>query len=318
MISENLLGENTLLTSNDIVRNAFACGTAILSFNVPYLPMVEPVVGAILDQDSFAFIETARLEWIKFAARGPKEVLEEFRKWEKPSHVRLHLDHIPVIDEDRLRVGYQSILQQAIDLGYASVMVDGSRLPFDENIAATQEIVAMAHRAGIACEAELGAVLGHESGASISYEEMFASGYGFTQAGQASQFVQQTACDWLSVAIGNIHGPVSGALKDAKKVEAHLNLDHLDRLREAAGVPLVLHGGSGVRREDVRAAMRRGIAKINVGMEIRQAYESAMAETGRTQAAQQNVYERTCWLIRDYFQTAGINKLITGQKGSLP
>lgn len=303
-----------MLTSHKIVQKACSCGTAILSFNVPYLPMVEPEVGAIFDQDSFAFIETARLEWIKFAARGPKEVLAEFRKWEKPSHVRLHLDHIPVIDEDHLRVDYKSILQQAIDLGYHSVMVDGSRLPFEENIAATHEIVEIAHRAGIACEAELGSVFGHETGATISYEEMFASGKGFTDAGQARQFVQRTGCDWLSVAIGNIHGPISGALKDAKKVEARLNLEHLDRLREAAGVPLVLHGGSGVRREDVRAAMPKGIAKVNVGMEIRQAYESAIAETGRTDIAQQKVYERTCWLIRDYYGTAGINKLFFEQK----
>jgi fructose/tagatose bisphosphate aldolase len=73
---------------------AYDNGVAILSFNAPYLPMIEPVVKAIVDQDSFAFIETARLEWIKFDAGGPKEVIEEFRKWEKPSHVRLHLDHI--------------------------------------------------------------------------------------------------------------------------------------------------------------------------------------------------------------------------------
>jgi fructose/tagatose bisphosphate aldolase len=73
------------------------------------------------------------------------------------------------------------------------------------------------------------------------------------------------------VAIGNIHGAVSGALKDRKKVEARLNLEHLARLRQATGVPLVLHGGSGVKREYLLAAIKKGIAKVNIGTEIRQA-----------------------------------------------
>jgi fructose/tagatose bisphosphate aldolase len=208
-------------------------------------------------------------------------------------------------------VDYRSILQQAIDLGYHSVMVDGSRLPLEENIIATAEIVALARRAGIPCEAELGSVMGHETGQTVSYEALFASGLGFTDAGQAGEFVRQTGCDWLSVAIGNIHGAVSGALKHAKKVEARLNLVHLERLREAAGIPLVLHGGSGVRREDVKAAIRSGIAKINVGMEIRQVYETAVGDTGQVAFAQEKVFARTCELIRDYYGTAGINARVT-------
>ncbi len=305
-----------MITSQTAIERAWSAGVAILSFNVPYLPMVAPVIRAVVDLDSFAFIETARLEWIKFEAGGPRAVLEEYRRWEKPAHVRLHLDHVPVIDEDNQQVDYRAILQEAIDLGYHSVMVDGSRLPFAENAAATREIVAMAHRAGIPCEAELGSVFGHESGPAVSYEELFSSGKGFTDPDQAWEFVQRTGCDWLSVAIGNIHGPISGALKDAQKTEARLNLEHLERLQEACGVPLVLHGGSGVRREDVRAAIRKGIAKINVGMEIRQVYERAMRETGQVAAAQQQVYERTGWLIQEYFQTAGIQKIITqGRNG---
>jgi ketose-bisphosphate aldolase len=298
--------------TSEIINNASKAGVAIPAFNVPYLPMVEPVIRAVVDQDSFALIETARLEWSKFESQGPAAVLEEFMKWNEPDYVRLHLDHVPVIDEDNLQVDYLSIIREAIELGYPSVMVDGSRLNLEGNIEATRQVVKTAHKAGIPCEAELGAVLGHEAGPLPPYEELFESGLGFTDVGEAERFVRETACDWLSVAIGNIHGAVSGALKDKKKVEARLNLDHLERLRQATGIPLVLHGGSGVKREHLLAAIHKGIAKVNIATEIRQAYESALRVSESVAAAQDAAYERTCWFIRDYFGLAGTRRLVTG------
>jgi len=299
-------------STSDIINNASKAGVAIPAFNVPYLPMVEPVIRAVVDQDSFALVETARLAWIKFESRGPAAVMEEFMKWNEPDYVRIHLDHVPVIDEDNLRVDYLSIVQEAIELGYQSVMVDGSRLDLEGNIEATGQVVDLAHKAGIPCEAELGAVLGHEAGPLPPYEELFKSGRGFTEVKEAERFVRETGCDWLSVAIGNIHGAVSGALKDKKKVEARLNLEHLEKLRQATGVPLVLHGGSGVKREYLLAAIKKGIAKVNIGTEIRQAYELALRESGSVAVAQEAVYDRTCWLIRDYFDLAGTRGLVVG------
>jgi ketose-bisphosphate aldolase len=299
--------------SAHIVSNARKAGVVVPAFNVPYLPMVRPVIQAVVDQDAFALIETARLEWIKFEAQGPAAVMEEFRKWNEPDHVRIHLDHVPVVDEDNRAVDYLPIIREAIELGYQSVMVDGSRLNLEGNIEATRQVVEIAHAASIPCEAELGAVLGHEAGPLPPYEELFESGRGFTGVQEAGRFVQETGCDWLSVAIGNVHGAVSGALKDQKKVEARLNLDHLERLRQATGVPLVLHGGSGVKREYLLAAIKQGIAKVNVGTEIRQAYETALRESESVTAAQDAVYERTCWLIRDYFGLAGARGLVVEQ-----
>ncbi len=298
-------------TPTPVVRNAWKAGLVIPAFNVPYLPMVKPVIQAVVDQDAFALIETARLEWIKFEAEGPAAVMEAFTKWKDPDHVQIHLDHVPVIDEDGERVDYVSVIREAIELGYQSVMVDGSRLDLEENIACTRQVAQMAHEAGIPCEAELGAVLGHEGGPLPPYEELFESGMGFTDVEQARRFVDETDCDWLSVAVGNVHGAVSGALKDKKKVKAKLDLDHLERLRRATDVPLVLHGGSGVKRDYVLAAIKKGIAKINIGTEIRQAYESALRESESVAAAQDAVYERTCWLIRDYFGVAGIRQAVT-------
>jgi len=295
----------------DIVKNALKAGIVVPAFNIPYLPMMKPVIEAVVDQDCFALVEVARLEWIKFESQSMAAVMAEFKKWQQPDHVRIHLDHVPVIDEDDLEVDYLSIIREAIGLGYQSVMVDGSRLSLEDNIEATHQVAELAHAAGVPCEAELGAVLGHEAGPLPPYEELYDSGKGFTDVQQAERFVQETGCDWLSVAIGNIHGAVSGALRDKKKVEAKLNLEHLERLHQVCGgIPFVLHGGSGVKRDYLLAAIKKGIAKVNVGTEIRQAYETVLRDSGEVTAAQDAVYERTGWLLRDYFNLAGTRKLV--------
>jgi fructose-bisphosphate aldolase, class II len=250
-------------------------------------------------------VETARLEWVKFDARGLKPVADEFARWAKTDYVRLHLDHVPVIDEDNLRVDFVPVFKEALELGYESVMVDGSRLPLAENIACTRQVVELAHAVNVPVEAELGAVLGHESGPMPPYEELFASGRGFTDIGEAQRMVSESGCDWLSVAIGNIHGAIAAGRKDEKKVEARLNLERLEELSKATGVPLVLHGGSGIRQEYVRGAMGRGITKINVGTEIRQPYEVALKETGSVAKAQQAVYDRTKWVLCEFLGIQG-------------
>jgi fructose-bisphosphate aldolase class II len=294
-----------------IMQTARKAGIAIPAFNIPYLPMLEPVVQAVVDLNSFALIETARLEWIKFEAGSPEDVAREFFRWQRPEHVRLHLDHVPVIDEDGQQVDFLSIIQEAIGLGYHSVMVDGSRLPLEENIAATRRVTEVAHRAGIPCEAELGAVLGHEAGPLPPYDELFDTGIGFTKVDEASRFVADTGCDWLSVAIGNVHGAISAGLKDQKKIAARLDVEHLEKLFQATGVPLVLHGGSGIARQYLLSSFKKGIAKINIGTEIRQVYETRLQSDGKVSAAQQAVYERTRALIDGWFDLKDTRAVLT-------
>jgi fructose-bisphosphate aldolase, class II len=286
-----------------IIQKAHEQGIAIPAFNIPYLPMMPAVIQAVRDLDSFALIAVARLEWTKFEAKGPAAVAESFARCQDPAHVRLHLDHVPVIDEDDLRVEVQPIFEEAIRDGFGSLMVDGSRLGLEENILAVRPAVALGHAHGRPVEAELGAVFGHENGPMPSYEELFATGKGFTDVGEACRFVQETGCDWLSVAIGNVHGAIAAGRKDLKKVEARLNLERLDQIHRATGIPLVLHGGSGIHADNVRQAMKVGIAKINIGTEIRQAYEVALKENGD---AQQAVYARTRWVIEEFLGVAGI------------
>jgi ketose-bisphosphate aldolase len=304
------------LSSDRLVRDAWRNGLVIPAFNIPYLPMMEPVIRAVVDQAAFALIATARVEWLRFEARGLAQVKAEFERWAQPDYVSLHVDHIPVIDEEDSRVDYRAIIQGALDLGYPSVMVDGSRLGLEENIAATRKIVDLAHGVGVAVEAELGAVLGHSAGPLPPYDELYESGLGFTAVEECASFVQESGCDWLSVAIGNIHGAISGVQKDQKKVEARLNIDRLAQLNRAAGVPLVLHGGSGVRQEYLKEAVKHGIAKVNIGAEIRQVYERALRETGVVTKAQDAAYNRTVWVLRDYLQVSGLRRKIVQDEAS--
>lgn len=291
------------VSSSELVARAAELGLAVPAFNVPYLPMMEPIVSALRDTGTFGFIAVARLEWEKFEAGGVDAVFEEYARLGDRRYTRLHLDHTPVIDEDGLLVDYLPIIQRALELGYDSVMVDGSRLPLEENIAATRTVVALAHAARVPAEAELGAVLGHESGPLPDYEELFQTGRGFTDVNEAHRFVRETGVDWLSVAVGNIHGAISGAAKDRQKPRARLSVERIARLREVTGVPLVLHGGSGIEQESLRAGIRAGIAKVNVGTALRQAYERARADSPN--AAREAVYRTTVAVITEELGVAG-------------
>ncbi|MBN1352890.1 class II fructose-bisphosphate aldolase [candidate division KSB1 bacterium] len=291
------------LRENSPVQQAWEKHSVVPAFNIPYIPMMKPVVRALKDCQTVGLIAVARLEWIKFKAGSLAMIRETYEKVKDERFTRLHLDHIPVIDEDGCRVDYRAIIQEAIQLGYQSVMIDGSRLPLNENIAVTREVAELAHAADVPVEAELGAVLGHEAGPLPPYEELFATGKGFTDPKEAGRFVHETGTDWLSVAVGNIHGAVSKARRDETKIEARLNIEHLRRIQNKARVPLVLHGGSGIRQSGLLESVRNGIAKINIGTTIRQAYEKNVTKS--VEAGQEAVYHTVTRLVRDELKISG-------------
>ena len=297
-------------TTDRLIQSARQRGTVVPAFNIPYLPMMAPTVQALRDTGCFGLIMVARLEWVKFSARSLEAVAEEYWRIGDRQFTRLHLDHVPVIDEDQLRVDFVGDITRALVAGYESVMVDGSRLPMEENIAATRQIVELAQARGVAVEGELGAVLGHEAGPLPSYAELFASGKGFTDPQEAARFVRATGVDWLSVAVGSVHGAISAAARQEKKVAARLNIEHLEKIRVATGIPLVLHGGTGIRKECVLDAVRHGIAKINIATATRQPYERLM-QTSVPQA-QQAVYDAAVKVIRDELEVVGSAATIGG------
>ncbi len=295
-----------------IIKNAQANGIVVPAFNIPHLPMLKPIVEAVRDENAAALIQVARLEWKKMKAESLEAVAEEYFKYMDEKHTRLHLDHVPVIDEDYESVDYLAIIKRAMKAGYQSVMVDGSRLALNENIKATREAADCTHEAGIACEAELGAVVGHEKdGMSISYEELFSTRKGFTRIDEAARFAEESHCDWLSVAVGNIHGAIAEKTRNQKKPEARLDVEYVKELRKATkDLPLVLHGGSGVRQEFLLPAIKAGIAKMNIGTEVRQAYEFAMLEKQDIEFGRDAVYQKVRWMLKEYLRLSGAREQI--------
>ncbi|MDP5053551.1 MAG: class II fructose-bisphosphate aldolase [Congregibacter sp.] len=160
--------------------------------------------------------------------------------------VAVHLDHGESIET----------LQMAIGCGFSSVMIDGSSLPLDENIALTRSVVAMAHAQGVSVEAEIG----HVGGGEGSFEGTDVDEGLFTQPEDAQRFVEETGVDTLAVAFGTVHGMFNGTPK--------LDIERLERIRDRVGIPLVMHGGSGLSDEQFVSAIKGGITKINLFTEL--------------------------------------------------
>ena len=302
-------------TSRELMLNAYRNSTVIPAFNIPSLPMIAPITKALVDVNAFGFMAVARCEWVRFEAQSQEAVVAEYRKYCRLPWMRLHQDHVPVIDEDDLRVDYLAILRNAVEVGFDSIMVDASRLPLEENIAATRQIVEMAAPRGTAVEGELGAVLGHEAGPLPPYEELFASGKGFTSVDEAARFVKETGVDWLSVACGNVHGAIQGAAMHKKKIQARLNIKHLARLKEATGIPLVLHGGSGIPKEFIQAGIANGIAKINIGTDVRQPYNEAIRAGKSIDEGLEAVYAKTCDILKNVLGVENSREIINPDRG---
>lgn len=289
--------------TKEIVYEAYQSKTVVPAFNIPYIPMIAPIVQALKDTDSFGLIQVARLEWTKFEARSLEAVAKEYYSNASIKHTRLHLDHVPVIDEDGESVDFLEILKRALKSGYESLMIDGSRLPLKDNIKFTSEASEIAHNGGVPLEAELGAVMGHETGPLPPYDELFNSGKGFTDVSQAKKFVDETNADWLSIAIGNVHGAISGIFKNQKKVSARLDIQRLKEINSALRIPLVLHGGSGIQVNYIQEAIRNGISKINIGTNIRQPYVKVLQETGNVNKAQDSVYKAVIDIMKNELKT---------------
>ena len=295
----------------EMMRSACEKQILIPAFNIAYLPMTQPVARTLERLGAFGLAEVAMPDVTRFGAKSFDAVAAEYRKEANPEFVALHLDHVPVIDEEHKRLDWEKLIRKGLGLGFESVMLDGSRLPLEENIAAVRKVVEMCHP-NVAVEAELGAVLGHEAGPIPPYEELFRTKKGFTDPDEARRFVKETGVDWLSVAVGSIHGAITGAGKDQAKVAARLHIEHLRMLRKVTGVPLVLHGGSGVQKQSVLDGIRNGIAKINIGTEIRQAYEKPLAAGKGEKAAQDAVAAKVEELIVEVYGIAGSRANLCG------
>ncbi|WP_326731601.1 class II fructose-bisphosphate aldolase [Streptomyces phaeochromogenes] len=230
-------------------------GTAIPGFVAYNLETVQGIVAAaeatgrpvLLQAGSSAFKHSGREALMTLA-------LDAARR--SSARIGVHLDHSRELDE----------IAACVEAGYTSVMVDGSHLPFAENVALTRKAVELAHDAGVWVEAELGALAGDED---VSMDAVAAGGT-MTNPEQAAEFVTATGVDALAVAVGNVHGFTAEPVR--------LDLDRLAAIRDVLPVPLVLHGASGLPEEQLRGALSRGVAKVNVNAELRRAYLRAVED----------------------------------------
>jgi len=158
--------------------------------------------------------------------------------------VAIHLDHGSSFEK----------CAEAIHAGFTSVMIDGSALPLEENIAITKKVVELAHLHGVSVEAELGRIGGQEDDIIVEDAEK-----AYAIPAECDQLVRETNVDCFAPALGSVHGPYKG--------EPNLGFDRMEEIKHLTGVPLVLHGGTGIPTADIKRAISLGSAKINVNTE---------------------------------------------------
>ncbi len=228
----------TLVKMKDILKLAEDNNYGVGAFSVANMEMVIAAVRTAEELRSPLILQIAevRLGPSPLHIIGPM-MIEAAKKASVP--VAVHFDHGET----------EEIIVEALEIGFTSVMFDGSSLPLEENIAKTKNIVQLAKNYGATVEAEIGRVGGSEDG-SVDIE------IAITSVEEAKRFTDETRVDALAIAIGNAHGVYKGDPK--------LRLDRLEEINNEVEIPLVLHGGSGISKEDFRTAISHGIRKINV------------------------------------------------------
>jgi fructose-bisphosphate aldolase, class II len=260
-----------LATTGELVTRAATARTAVAAFNVITLEHVEAVIAGAESLDAPVVLQVSE-NAVKFRhgrlrplARAAATAAER-----AAVPVALHLDHV---QSDEL-------LRQAADAGFGSVMYDAAHLPYAENLAATRAAADWAHSQGLWIEAELGEVGGKQGRPPLDAHAPGAR----TDPAEARAFVTDSGVDALAVAIGSAHA----------MTERTATLDHdlLKRLAATLDVPLVLHGSSGVRDEELTEAVAGGIAKVNVGTALNVAMTGAIREflTAHPEAVDSRVY----------------------------
>ena len=256
-----------LVTTKEMFKKAYEGGYAIGAFNINNMEIIQGIMEAGAEERSPLILQVSAGAR-KYAGQNYIMKLVEAALADADIPVCVHLDHGPDFE----------LCKACIDGGFTSVMIDGSHLPFEENIAITKKVVEYAHDRGVWVEAELGRLAGVE-------EHVVSENSIYTDPDQAVEFVERSGCDSLAIAIGTSHGAYKF------KGEAKLDFERLDKISSMMpGYPLVLHGASSVPQEFVemantygaklgdakgvtedllRQAAKSGVCKINIDSDIR-------------------------------------------------
>lgn len=235
-----------LVSTKEMLQKAQEGGYAVPAFNIHNLETLRTVVEVAAEMNS-PVILAATPGTMAFAGREYIVAIAETAAKYNQIPIAFHLDHHEDIDA----------IKAGIDLGIKSVMIDASHLELEENIVKVKEVVEYAHGFNCTVEAELGQLSGIE-------DDLVVTTSCYTDPAQAKEFVERTGVDSLAIAIGTAHG--------AYKKEPKLSIDILDKVRKEVSVPLVLHGASGISDDVIKDSITRGISKINVATELKDAF----------------------------------------------
>ena len=263
-----------LVTTKEMFEKSMKEGFAIGAFNVNNMEIIQGIVDAAAEESSPVILQ-ASSSAIKYARIGYLKKMVEAALEEHDIPVVLHLDHGPDYETCKM----------CIDNGFTSVMIDGSKYDFEENVALTKKVVEYAHMKGVVVEAELGKLAGIEDDVNVAADDAM-----YTDPAQAEEFVRRTGCDSLAIAIGTSHGAYKF------KGDARLRFDILKEVKtRIPNTPIVLHGASTVIPELVEKcnkyggeipgakgvpdvilhqASKSGVSKINVDTDLRLAMTS--------------------------------------------
>ena len=258
-----------LVTSKEMFKKSMDEHFAIGAFNVNNMEIIQGIVDAAAEENSPVILQVSSSA-IKYARIGYLRKMIEAALEEHDIPIVLHLDHGPDFETCKM----------CVDNGFTSVMFDGSKYDFEENVRLTKQVVDYAHEHGVVVEAELGKLAGVEDDVNVSEEDSM-----YTDPMQAKEFVERTGCDSLAIAIGTSHGAYKF------KGEPRLRFDILAKVKELIpNTPIVLHGAStvipelvemcnkyggnipgakGVPDEILHEASKSGVSKINVDTDLR-------------------------------------------------
>ena len=240
-----------LVTSKELLLDAQKNHYAVGAFNVENMEMVMAVLAAAEKQNSPVIMQTTP-GTVKYAGFDYYFANVKAAAERTKIPVVMHLDHGNSF----------AMAMQAFRAGYTSIMIDGSKLPFEENIDLTKSVVNVCHASNVPVEGELGKVGGKEDDLENDDDNPY------TDPQEAKEFVERTGVDSLAIGIGTAHGVYKGIPK--------VNMEVLSAVRAVVDVPLVMHGTSGVPDEQVRDAVRRGICKVNYATDLRIAFTNGV------------------------------------------
>ncbi|HBW38237.1 class II fructose-1,6-bisphosphate aldolase [Desulfosporosinus sp. BICA1-9] len=221
---------------------------AVGAFNCNNMEIVQAIVAAAEAEKAPVIIQASQGA-IKYAGIEYITALTKLAAEKASVPIALHLDH---------GTSFAQVMQCARN-GFSSVMIDGSKLALEDNIALTNKVIEAVRLLGVSVEAELGKIGGTEDDITVDEREAL-----FTDPAEAEYFVQATKVDALAIAIGTAHGQYKGIPK--------LDFERLTKIRERVSTPLVLHGSSGVPDEALIEAISRGVCKVNIDTNIREAF----------------------------------------------